>query len=157
MGRKDDSSSRHVSRRAAVKLPAPGNKSDTGEGRCHFEACNSSASSQCWPRCAPQGLLLLWGAIEGLGRHPPLRGKPFHRPHTVAKRTRLLCYGCRAMALPVVFVIYCPVADAVRHSTVKEVIDRTSSQPVAVNPVTGRRSGFRSRLRDKHKRSGSFL
>ena len=102
-------------RSAAVKLPAPGNKSDTGEGRCHFEACNSSASSQCWPRCAPQGLLLLWGAIEGLGRHPPLRGKPFHRPHTVAKRTRLLCYGCRAMALPVVFVIYCPVADAVRQ------------------------------------------
>ena len=53
-------------RRAAVKLPAPGNKPDTGEDGCHFEACNSSASSQCWPRCAPQGLLLLWGALERL-------------------------------------------------------------------------------------------
>ena len=127
-------------RSAAVKLPAPGNKSDTGEDGCHFEACNSSASPQCWARCAPQGLLLLWGAFEGLGRLSSLRGKPFHRPPgqtclqdkaqigtpwtqvqksrptfsvpirclprygsmlhlgTVAKRTRLLCDGCRAMA-----------------------------------------------------------
>ena len=34
-------------RSAAVKLPAPGNKPDTGKDGCHFEACNSSASSQC--------------------------------------------------------------------------------------------------------------
>ena len=47
-------------RSAAVKLPVPGNKSDTGEDGYHFEACNASASSQCWPRCVPQGLLLLW-------------------------------------------------------------------------------------------------
>ena len=67
-------------RSAAVKLLARGNKSDTGTDGCHFEACNSSASSQCWPRCAPQGLLLLWGALEGLGRLYSLEGKPFHRP-----------------------------------------------------------------------------
>ena len=64
-------------RSAAVKLPAPGNKPGTGEDGRHFEACNSSASSQCCPRCAPQGLLLLWGALEGLGQLSSLAGEAF--------------------------------------------------------------------------------
>ena len=111
-------------------------------------AFRSKVSSQCWPRCAPQCLLLLWGALEGLGRLSSLEGEAcpqaagpdlFSRQGagwdtvdsgseeqayvfspatlstlarstthlgTVVKRTRLLCYGCRATAtaLPVVFV-----------------------------------------------------
>ena len=111
-------------------------------------AFGSKVSSQCWPRCVPQCLLLLWGALEGLGRLSSLEGEAcpqaagpdlFSRQGagwdtvdsgseeqayvlvpprclpwygstthlgTVVKRTRLLCYGCRATAtaLPVVFV-----------------------------------------------------
>ena len=55
-------------RSTASKLPAPGNKSNTGEDGCSYMAFGSKVSSQCWPRCAPQCLLLLWGALEGLGR-----------------------------------------------------------------------------------------
>ena len=54
-------------RSAAVKPLAPGNKPDTGEDGCHFEGCNSSASSQCWPPYAPQGLLLPGTAILPCG------------------------------------------------------------------------------------------
>ena len=64
-------------RSVAVKLPAPGNKPNTGEDGCHFEACNASASSPCWPRCAPEGLFLLWGALEGMGRLSSLEGEAF--------------------------------------------------------------------------------
>ena len=135
-------------RSTASKLPAPGNKSNTGEDGCSYMAFGSKVSSQRWPRCAPQCLLLLWGALEGLGRLSSLEGRPVHRPPgqtcfqdkaqvgtpwtqvqksrptssvpprcltwygstthlgTVVKRTRLLCYGCRATAtaLPCVFV-----------------------------------------------------
>ena len=38
-------------------------------------AFGSKVSSQCWPRCAPQCLLLLWGALEGLGRLSSLEGE----------------------------------------------------------------------------------
>ena len=40
-------------RSRAVKLPAPGNKADTGKDGYHFEAGNSSASSQ-YRMCTPE-------------------------------------------------------------------------------------------------------
>ena len=46
-------------RSTASKLPAPGNKSNTGEDGGSYMAFGSKVSSQCWPRCAPQCLLLL--------------------------------------------------------------------------------------------------
>ena len=49
-------------------------KSDTSEDVRNFTACNTTASSQCWPRCAPLGLQLLWGALEGLGWLSSLEG-----------------------------------------------------------------------------------
>ena len=62
-------------RSTASKLPAPGNKSNTGEDGCSYMAFGPKVSSQCWPRCAPQCLLLLWGALEGLGRLSSLEGE----------------------------------------------------------------------------------
>ena len=64
-------------RSVAVKLPAPGNKPNTGEDGCHFEACNASASSPCWPRWDFSCYGVPLRAWDG---YPPLRGKPFHRP-----------------------------------------------------------------------------
>ena len=62
-------------RSTASKLPAPGNKSNTGEDGCSYMAFGSKLSSQCWPRCAAPCLLLLWGALEGLGRLSSLEGE----------------------------------------------------------------------------------
>ena len=62
-------------RSTASKLPATGSKSNTGEDGCSYMAFGSKVSSQCWPRCAPQCLLLLWGALEGLGRLSSLEGE----------------------------------------------------------------------------------
>ena len=62
-------------RSTASKLPAPGNKSNTGEDGCSYMAFGSKVSSQCWTRCGPQCLLLLWGALEGLGRLSSLEGE----------------------------------------------------------------------------------
>ena len=61
-------------RSTASKLPAPGNKSNTGEDGRSYMAFGSKVSSQCWPRCAPQCLFLL----EGLGRLSSLEGRPVH-------------------------------------------------------------------------------
>ena len=63
-----------------AQLPAPGNKSKTGgDGWLQFMACTSTASSQCWPRCAPLGLHLLWGALQGQRWLTSLEGEGFPR------------------------------------------------------------------------------
>ena len=98
----------------------------TSQTRERMGATLRLATCQHPPNAGPDvhpGTLLLWGALEGLGRLSSLAGKPFElrlgqksRPTssvpirclrwygstshlgTVAKRTLRLCYGCRATA-----------------------------------------------------------